>query len=147
MPLIPQDRTPNPEVIAPGIANLVALLSPSQDPHIILRHPAKLPHVAHLPLTLGLIVPTASLLVLTIRDVVDSFLSISGATKLSNNRHGRLKKIRPKRLSTWLPQCLMSRSAEMSMVMVICQLRHQAPNPLFSHHRRHTNHITLLHYR
>lgn len=148
MPLIPQDRTPNPEVTAPGIANLVALLSPPQDLHIILRHPAKLPHVAHLLLTLGLIAPTASLLVLTIRVVVGSFLSISGVTKISNNRHGPLKEILPKRLSMWLPQCLMSRSAGMSMVMVICQLRRQAPNPMFSHHRRHTNRITiLLHYR
>jgi hypothetical protein len=148
MPLNPQDHTPNPEVTAPRIANLVALLSPPQDLHIILRHPARFPHVTHLLLTLGLIAPTASHLVLTIRVVVASFLSISGVTKLPNNHHGPPKEIRPKRLSMWLPQCLMSRSAEMSMVMVICQLRRQAPNPLFSHHHRHTNHlITPLHYR
>jgi len=59
MPLILQDRTPNPGVTAPGIANLVALLPPPQDLHIILRHPAKLPQVAHLLLTPGLIAPIA----------------------------------------------------------------------------------------
>jgi hypothetical protein len=146
MPLIPQDRTPNPEVTAPGIANLVALLSPPQDLHIILRHIAKLPQVAHLLLTPGLIAPTAWLLVLTIRVVVGSFLSMPEVTNLPNNRNGPPKEIRSKRLSMWPPQCLMSRSAEMSMVMVICQLRRQAPNPLFHHHRRHPNLITLLHY-
>jgi hypothetical protein len=145
MPLNPQDHTPNPEVTVPGIANLVALLSPPQDLHIILRHPAKLPHVVHPLLTPGLIAPTAWLLVLTIRVVVGSFPSMSGVTKLPNNRNGPPKEIRLKRLSMWLPQCLMSRSAEMSMVMVICQLRRQAPNPLLRHHRRRPNLITLLH--
>lgn len=59
MPLIPQDRIPNPEVTVPGIANLVALLSPPQDLHKILRHPAKLPQVARPLLTPGLIAQTA----------------------------------------------------------------------------------------
>lgn len=146
MPLTPQDRTLNPEITAPGIANLVALLSPPQDLHIILRHLARLLRVVHLLLIHGLIAQTAWLLVLAIRVVVDSFPSLPGLTKLPNNRNGPPKEIRPKRLSMWLLQCLMSRSAEMSMVMVICQLRRQAPNRLFHRHHRHLNLITLLHY-
>lgn len=146
MPLIPQDRTLNPEVTAPGIANLVALLSRPQDLHIILRRLARLPRVVHLLLTPGLIARTAWLLVLTIRVAVDSFQSMPGVTKLPNNRNGPPKAIRLKRLSMWLLQCLVSRSAEMSMVMVICQLRRQAPNHLFHRHHHHPNLITLLHY-
>ncbi len=148
MPLIPQDRIPNPEVTAPGIVNLVALLPPPQDLHTILRHPAKSPLVAHLLLTPGLTVPPAWLLVLTIQVAVDSFPSMPGVTKLPNNRNGPPKEIRLKRPLTWPHQCLTSKLAEMSMVMAIYQLRHQAPNPLSRRrHHHHPNLITLLHYR
>lgn len=147
-PLIPQDRTPSPEVIrntATGIAKRVVLLRPSQDLHMTPRHRAKFPPVARLLLTPGLTAPTAWLLVLNIWVVVGSIPSMSGVTKLPNNSNGPLKETRPKHLSKWPLQYLTSRSAEMSMVMVTYQHRHRAPNPLLRRRRR--NLIILLHYR
>jgi hypothetical protein len=154
LPSIPQDRTPSPEVIhntAPEIAKRVALLRLPQDLHTTLGHPAKLPPVTRLLLTPGLTARTAWFLALNIhiRVVVGGLPSMPGATKLPNNTNDPLKEIRPERLSTWLPQCPTSRSAEMSMVMVTCQLRHQAPNRSLHRRSRSRHHhlITPLHYR